>query len=397
MLVWGLSLLLLVSPFAANAKIVRILDFDGSIVNDHGPTATWITPWVLKRVEELHTTLQQAPNESITVDIVDPEQIAYINQKHGKDFELNKPLRWSLQLPETLQISYDEYVRFQNEWAASEASIGGLKPVLLNADPLHPERERLILPGYYREFDSTFTYYRSSSSGENHLLPQFEEAEARAAALGAPATWKGQGFDYLVAGLSQSSTVQDVHVLTKRGQKAKEFYELFDKMKSKGLFRYSVSADGKRPDIIALSLPEARIHGRSTVEQKVNAVRNIFESTVRSAGSKHMELSVDSTGRSTSEKKPGHVLLIVEDEPAIFDGFIEMALKLSGGISGDQVKIVLVNAGSDEDVRRSRFPYRTVVISAGRQVREALPEEIGAWTKQGRISFSCLHMHLGGI
>ncbi|PWU21684.1 MAG: hypothetical protein C5B49_02180 [Bdellovibrio sp.] len=364
----------------AQAKTVYLFDFDGTLVNDRGPTASWITPWVMKRIDKLHTVLQSSPKKPIPVELKDPAQIAYVNERFGLGHDPGKPLRWDLELPEALQISSEEFMKFQQLWGTREGMLRSLEPVLLNPDPLHPERERLILPGYFRLFDLTFLFYRSSQ--ENHLLKFYKEAVERAKAWGPPYTWKGRAFELFAEAMARPETVQDVTVFTAGGQDPGDFYALFDQWKADGHIRNSTGIGGRRPTVLPLSSPESRVFGEELTEQKVTVLRQRFESLVRSAGEPHL---IEGSGALA---QAGHLLVTAEDIPGIFEALRQKELSLSGGRGADQVAMLLANCGSEEEVERAGKP-RALLITKERSEQAVSAERVMSLVRPRRMSISC--------
>lgn len=379
-------------PFTASAKVVGLFDMDSTLFEDRGLYAAWITPWILKRVEQLHSTFQQLPNRGIEVELTTPEQIAYYNEEYKTMLPTDTPVRVTLNLPDQITVSTNEYNRLEWELARGEKILGGLKPVLLDFDPVFPDRELLIIPGYYRIFDQTFKYYRESTGSrqKNYLLLNLEAAKERAKILNTSTKdgsyrWQGPAFPLFQTMMSSPETVSNVIRFTSRGHRLKDYWAFDDQLVKEGLIKFSKAAGGERPLVHSLSQPEARVYGNSLVEKKVDVVRNTILALYYSAGKKHSEL--DKYGKMRAV----HTLIVAEDDPAYVDAIANLMLAMSGNLFADRVKLVLFNTGLEEEVRNSANPQRWTVFFQGRHVRPALPEEIEFWHKP-----SCEALLAGG-
>lgn len=378
----GILFALLVWPIVwpADAKVIVIFDIDGTIFNDKGPDAAWRTPWLLKRIEQMHSLFQQPPNQPISVELTDPDQIRYYRQKMGLPFGAPGPLRVKIQMPEQIAVSYDEFYRLQEGWAKSETIAGDLKPALLAYDPLRPKKERLIIPGYYRTFDLTFKYYRESRRppGQSYPVNDYIEARERARLLGAPYTYKGRAFPLYQAMMSNPETVLNAQRSTSRGHSQAEYWALDDRMVLEGDIASARGPNGERPIVHSLSQPDARTYGETLVQKKVAVVRGSVEAQFRSAGSRHRELHPDARRAASGEQIELNTVIVPEDEPYYVAAIAEEMVNLSASYFSDRVKLVLFNCGSDHEVAEARFPWRWTVFFA-RQARAATESEIEAW------------------
>lgn len=370
----GIFYVVVLFSHLTQAKIVGLFDFDGTLVEDRGPVATWITPWVLKRLEQLHTGFQQLPNQPVEVTLNDPLQIEYYNRRHGTQFPLDRSVRVSLDLPEQIHISYDEYHRLEGDLAKGEAVFGGLRPVLLNPDPMRPERELLIVPGYYRSFDLTFKYYRESTGlrPKNYLRADLLQARERTRLLGGASHWQGFAFPLFQAFMANEISVSNVQIFTSRGHKLTDYSGLWDELARGGEIGVSKGKGGIRPLVHSLSRPEARIFGRTLAEKKVQVVRAVLESLYHSSGPKHWV-------ENRSGPALRHTLIIAEDEPSYVDAIAQFLLNMSGSYYADRIEMVLVNTGSELEVKNAKFPYRWARFEPGRRVRAATEAEIANW------------------
>lgn len=370
----GIFYIIVLFSYCTQAKVVGLFDFDGTLVEDRGPGATWVTPWVLKRLEQLHTGFQQLPNRPVEVTLSDPQQIDYYNRRYGTQFPLNSSVRVSLSLPDQIHVSYDEYHRLEADLAKGEAVFGGLRAVLLNPDPLLPDRELLIVPGYYRSFDLTFKYYRESTGlrAKNYIRADLLQARERTRLLGDDSHWQGYAFPLFQAFMANEISVSNVQIFTSRGHKQTDYAGLWDELVRGGEIGVSKGRGGVRPIVHSLSRPEARIFGRTLAEKKVQVVRGVLESLYHSSGPKHWV-----ENRSGAALR--HTLIIAEDEPSYVDAIAQFLLNMSGSYYADRIEMVLVNTGSDLDVQNAKFPYRWTRFEAGRRVRPATEVETANW------------------
>jgi hypothetical protein len=362
-------------PITSGAKVVGLFDFDGTLTHDRGSGPGWVTPWILKRVEEMHTTYQQYADGPIDVTLTSQPQIEYYNSRNSTHAPINQPARVKLRMPEQILISYDEYYRYQLMFAKGEGYLGSLTPVLLDYDPMFPERELLIVPGYYRTFDLTFKYYREGTGARpsNYLNRDFRSALERTRRLGDGFSWKGKAFPLFQSLMASPETVQDVQIFTSRGQSSREHRAFWRSLASTGEIAHVRGPEGQWPIVHALGSPESRIYGRTLSEKKVDVVRNVLNSLYHSAGSKHLELNKNGKIART------HTLIVAEDEPSYVDAIANYLFEMSGGYYADRVKVVLFNTGQDEEIPHARFPNRWTVFLPGRQARPAYETEIQQW------------------
>lgn len=372
-------LALVLTSQVCTAKVVGLFDIDGTLNNDKGSSSAWRTPWLLKRLDHMHSLFQQSPNKPIEVELTDAKQIAYYNQRFGTHHDVNTPVRVAINLPQQIAVSYDEYSKYQELWAKSETVAGALKPILLDYDPLRQNKERLIIPGYFRIFDLTFKYYRErSGGGKNYIVQDYEQGKQRVQALGAPFEWKGRAFALFQAFMAHPETVLNAQRFTSRGHRSEEYWQWDDHMVADGEIAFATGPDGKRPIVHSLSQPEARIYGQSLVEKKVQVVKGAAEALFRTTAPKHKELAPDAERAAQGIEVETHTVIVAEDEPSYVAAIANYMVNLSGSYFADRIKLVLFNTGSDEEVAQSRFPWRWTVIT-GRDGRPATEAEIQKW------------------
>lgn len=373
-------------PFA-HAKIVALFDKDGTLNHDRGPDSAWVTHWLLKRVEGVYSVAQQVPNKKVSVRLTEPAHIEYFKQNIGTTIlsETSNGMEVRLSLPDQLRLSFEEYQRIEKSLSHAidnEASpLGDVRPFLLDFDPVNPGRERLIVPGYYRKFDSTFKYYRASTGGKtkNYIINDYEDAKNRLRFLGPGYTWKGRAFPLFKALMSHPSQIRNVHIFTSRGHRIADYHAFFDRLQEDGEIAYSKSDLGEKPVIHSLNLPESRIYGTNLTEKKVTAVKHVLDALYQSAGDKHWE-PANMQGELVATKI--HTIIVAEDDPAYLDAIAMHMFDASGGYLGNQVKLVLFNTGTDDEVSKARFNHRWTVFYSPRKYRAATQAEIDFWTAE---------------
>ncbi|MCO5114187.1 MAG: hypothetical protein M9899_08425 [Bdellovibrionaceae bacterium] len=333
------------------AATVYVLDFDGTIVNDAGPRATWKTPWVLVRVNQLHSVAQTAFLE---------------NQ------------------PERIELSYAEYRGLLSRLAKGDGLLGDLTDVKLTPDPFL-RRPLTIRPGFYKvNPDITFEYYKTNSNpkGPSHLLSSYEQALVRAdKGLGRRDAWQGPAFTLLQKALSESSDQSRVIISTARDQKLTEFLHLFSQMEKDGHLKFAEPLSPESNKVIVRnleSLTEGLELGRSLSERKVQSVVETAQQLLISPLKPHVEGTTQNLSYALEAK---HTLIVAEDHPGYVAKIGQKLAELSREYRfKDAIRFVLLNAGVESDLVGARWANRWTVFEGG-FAREASPEEIRAWTK----------------
>lgn len=350
-----LALTICVVP--AQAKIVRLLDFDGTIVRDHGPFSTWRTYWILQRVDQLHSMMQ--------------------------------PVAGLREAPETLQISFDEYLAY-NRFLAKNGIINGFQSVLLERDPLRPNRPLSFVPGFYQVEDNlTFKYYRPSGQpNRNYILSDYREALARTKILNSEGEtrydWRGGAFSLFRAGLGKKESVGDTVIFSARWSYPSQLQQLVEQMRKDGFIANSVGKnfDGTKAYVRfhALSAPESLVFGRGGIgRKKVAVLTDEVRQLLWSASPKHRELAVGESAAKAGKFIEAHAIVVAEDDPR----YVEDLRKAMENLSSDlyystKIKFVLVNTGAQDAIQSARWKWKYTVFDRGIG-REALPEEIAFW------------------
>lgn len=352
---------------AQAGRTVRLLDFDGTIVDDQSATSTWRTDWILARIDRMHSAMQVVPAQEAA--------------------------------PPTLSVSYRDYLRYANR-LGRDGMINSLTPVPLDPDPVFRGRPRSFVPGWYQIDDSiTFKRYEPTPRGTDYLVQDWQNAELRTRYMNAsgslpgpaPYDWRGPGFSLFHAGMSDPSTVGDTKIFTRRDPTDAGGQRLLDAWAAGGVIGHSRGVDG--------------LGGATTV--KWHSLVGGPESVLFSHGSRHLAADKAQVVQDEAtallhgphDGTPGpHTLIAGEDDPANVDAVARIMAELSA--SGDfayGITFVLLNASSDEAFKTARHRFRYSVFERGR-ARGATAEEIASWTAPVRARpSSSLRPACGGL
>jgi hypothetical protein len=370
---WIMQLALLMAfglaPFGTHARTLYLLDFDGTITDDQSPLSSWRTPWILRRIDRLRSLLQ--PN----------------------------PAR--LELPQTIEISYREYRQLARLLGKGDGQINSLQPITLAPDPLHPEKETEIIPGYYAVDEHiSFKYYRPARRRYySYLVNHLEEAVKRTQILNDDLVgrlgreplpeekykWKGLAFPLVQLALSNPETVTDLVVMTARWHAEWEFQKFLKTLRDLGEIQYVHGSDrGRRrvlPRFHSLAEPESLQFGRHGLgSKKANVVMAEAAQLLNSPANFHEELSADPVEAAKGVRRSTHAMIVGEDDPRFVDSIRKTLEALSGELYySHKIKFILLNTGSDEDLKQARWPWRWTVFHLGFG-REATLDEVAQWT-----------------
>jgi hypothetical protein len=324
------------------AHIKAVLDFDGTIVNDHHADSGWRTYWRLKKVEHPHNSLQ----------------VAHLTEG-----------------PATIEISFAEYRRLLPRLAKGEALLGDLNPQPLDADPLNPKRPNEIIPGIYRVSDDiSYARFRPNPSGKSFLLEDYATALKREEQTRGKSKWRGIAFPLLEAsveaqGNKEGPPTRSVVISTDRVNDESEFEQMFRKeFGVKAEIRYHL-----------LNSPEGIFFGPGPTERKVGVVAKEAEELLTGLHSTHQELVTDEVEAKAGKMAAVKTLIVAEDNPIYLEAIIKKMQALSSELRyTNQIKFVLLNAAYDVEVESNRWPWRWTVFDKGFG-RQALPEEVRLW------------------
>lgn len=323
------------------ARDVRLLDFDGTIVDDHSPQSSWRTYWVLVRNDEPTSAMQVAPSG----------------------------------VPATLRVSYRDYLHTVRFLGRSDV-FNSLTPLSLEPDPIQRGRPNVFIPGhYYVDPAMSFKYYRPAvGRGKSYLVRDYLHARERTEILNsadeAQFSWRGPAWSIWAAGLAQPETVQDTKIFTSRWHHEWEWGEWLRLLKEHGEIRQIEALDhaGRmiRPVVHNLKSPEARVFSRisgSLAEKKVQVVLDEAMALLHSPG------------------REKHRLLVAEDEPRYVEA-IGLALRDLSGSYGyrHRIQLFLFNTGLDWEREGSPFADAWTVFEDGFH-RPATADEIASWSQ----------------
>lgn len=319
-----------------HSKIIYILDFDGTIVDDGRLDSVWKTPWVMRRIDRVNSSTQ------LRLNLVES--------------------------PETIEVSAAEYVALAGQWSVGNGSVGSYKEVKLQKDPFL-NRPELIIPGYYFVDENlTFRFYKKGPNDENYLELHYQQARQRIQALGVdPLSFAGPAFPVLVQALSSSSTVGDVHIFTARNQGHDAFQLFFQQLSDDGFVKFS-SGENKRglvtkPTLHQLQGLESILYGRYLTDGK----KSVAENLIRQLSNSSADLTNDYSSEDPSKVSSTHTVIIAEDDPSNIQALFKLLNELSHGHTTRKLKIVLMNTAPDHVLRASSYPYnlKWVVFNQG--------------------------------
>lgn len=337
---------MLASP-AAVARRVYVLDKDGTINDDQSPTATWRTPWVLRRIDQVRNLLQIGERK----------------------------------LPETVEVSYREYRRLAPRLGRGPGQVGPPGTVTLDYDPVDPNRELTFEPGRYAvDPDTTFRHYREPTGrGRSSLVRDLKAAILRTKLMheaGEPGDWRGPAFPLLRQALRFAPSSNELILVTARNHSPGEWRRFFGVLKEEGLVNFVPKA----LRVYSMTDEESLQFGRDGMGPKKSAVMDAVAFDLLSDQDLHEELSPDAYEAARGETRMGHTLIFGEEEPRYVDSLRrQMQASSSDLYLTHRIKFVLFNAGFDEEVAEAFFPWRYTVIHKG-VGRAATPAEIALWT-----------------
>jgi hypothetical protein len=355
-----LSFFVLSTPIHTQAKIVYVLDFDGTIVDDAHIASPWKTPWVLRRIDRLNSSTQ-------------------VNQN-------------LIQSPETIEVSFAEYISLVGKWSVGNGSVGSYREARLNQD-LYLNRPKTIIPGYFFvDENSTFRFYKKGPHEENFLLLNYQQAMERIKKQKLdPLSFAGSAFPMLMKAMSNPLTVGDVHIFTARNQGDEAFQMFFEQLEADGFIANAIGQNKRglptRPTIHQLQGIESILYGRNLVEGK----KSVAESIIRQLSNSSAELTQDYSAADPTKVVQTHTVIVAEDDPNNVKALVQLLNELSHGHTTRNLKIVLMNTAPDHILQSSLFPFnmKWVVFNHGFP-RPATSQEIKNYTGEKSLSQSHL-------
>lgn len=351
------SLLLTAMPTETLAHLTIVSDLDGTVNNDRGENAGWITPWRLKLIPDRRTPLQPSPREELE----------------------------GVQFPEYIDVSYAEYLSLRRLWGKEGGAIGDLNPITLPPVPLFRETSIHVIPGYYQiDRPDTYQFYRPATDGTNRLLLGLRDAVKRSKA-NPKLEWKGMAFPLMQAALSNDANRTFV-LSTARDELNVNIAEFFQELKKLDYIQRQVELkDGKLDGVRAhfLSSPDAIRFGHTMSERKVGVAVAEGEQALSTPKAEHLELVPNEEGALRGETRMGHTLIFPEDDVRYATDMVRRLREISSDKDFTQrIKFVFFFAGREEDLGSPALPYRWIVFDKG-FMRKALPVEIADWMGVG--------------
>lgn len=323
------------TPCAEARRIRRILDFDGTINNDQGPTSTWRTYWQLERIDNQHTLLSPVP------------------VAEGA--------------PSSVFLSYREYLELV-QLVGRNGLFNSTQPVRLEADPVFLNRPLEFVPGWYQvNPTTTFRFYRPASRGDGYLVRDLNYAEERTRILNAGTdgrtfTWQGPAWGIFAAGTDSPERIEDLVISTSRWHERHEWQAFFDRLKAMGAIAHSHgrSRDGQETAI--------RVHNLKSPESRL-----VASDTQELVHAKARVINFEATDLIHSRRLPGSVsdepdiLVVGEDDPRYVDSIVRQIEELSAtGNFVYDVRFVFFNATQEQFLSSARYPFRWTTFERGR-------------------------------
>ena len=355
-----LNFFILFTTVQIQAKVVYVLDFDGTIVDDADIASPWKTPWVLRRIDRINSSTQLSQN--------------------------------LIQSPETIEISFAEYISLMGKWSVGNGNVGSYREAKLSADPFL-NRPKTIIPGYFFvDENSTFRFYKKGPQEENFLLLNYQQAMERIKKQKLdPLSFAGPAFPMLMKAMSNPLTVGDVHIFTARNQGDEAFQIFFQQLEADGFIANSIGQNRRglptRPTLHQLQGIESILYGRNLVEGK----KSVAESIIRQLSNSSAELTQDYSAADPSKVIQTHTVIVAEDDPNNVKALVQLLNELSHGHTTRNLKIVLMNSAPDHILQASLFPYnmKWVVFNQGFP-RAATAQEIKNYTGEKSLPQSHL-------
>lgn len=272
---------------------------------------------------------------------------------------------------EKLVISTYDYRRLRNLLSYGQHTPGSLKPFELSDG-------RVIVPGNYQVlFDQSFQFFRPSGvKAQSHLVDQFTDTFS---IRGKSNSWQGLYWESMRKILSTERGAKAFRILTSRGHESWEWDALFNLFLEKKWVSHLPNSSQfhnvarREYDSITVRFDD--------ISLKVNLIEKAARAlNDRSLSSEDLRLAADGVSQ-----KQLHTLVFVEDNPDIVEAAFQKfkALALSRRFP---IKYVLINTGTDEEVRLSRRP-RSLVLKEDGGFRLAAEEEItGEVVKKAKAS-----------
>ncbi len=306
-------------------RLVLISDFDNTLT---GPA--WKTFWYLKKIPSLQTWFQ-----------------AQLTANYG-GFDY---------LPAEIPITEQEFTeRVRDKMAVREATGDytprSFEPLLLPAVEGSSVRSRPItlVPGIYTVTNDSFRDFRSQQNSmllvDNDISRQNEtQKESRF----------GLSFPIFQKLASRQENLENIYVVTARAQGEQEFLDLFNEWVREGWLRFTqVIQRGvvrSSINVFPMGQGEGLLYGQKLSQRKVQLVRDQIIN--------HYRLLANQRQRK-------YTLIIAENDPDTIKSYFQMLAEIMTVKEFKKhLDVLLVHAGSQQEVERSGLPSRYTTFKNG--------------------------------
>lgn len=309
-------------PTSLWAATIVMSDFDNTIVETReAQDGTFQTPFVLFRIEQRATTLQDAPRG-----------------------------------PAEIHLSPIEFHRNRAYFGKGSGQPGALNRKIELQDGT------VVNPGlYYVRNPESFRHFFSTDD-RNNPLEDLKAAQSR----DAEGKWKGPFWETMVKILANPESARTFGLITARGHTEKDWVEFFEYLKKTGeienLPNFRLFHNVSLADYDQFSLTW------NTAQQKVGVMREMVQHLGRTPVTDE-RLSPDGKTR-----EPYHYLIFVDDNQETLDAAIRVFQQYAQNKTV-RVKFGVFNTGNRTEVTASRRPQYAIIKSDG-TFRHATPEEI---------------------
>lgn len=306
-------------------RLVLISDFDNTLT---GPA--WKTFWYLKKIPSLQTWFQ-----------------AQLTGLYG-GFDAQ---------PAEIPITEQEYTeRVREKLAVREANGDytprSFEPLVLPAVENSPIRGKPItlVPGLYTVTNDSFRDFRSQQNSmllvDNEISRQNETKNESRFGLSFPI------FQKLA---SRQENLENIYVVTARAQAEQEFLELFNQWAREGWLRFTQAVQRgvvlSSINVFPMGRGEGLLYGHKLSQRKVQLVRDQIIN--------HYRLLA-------TQRQKKYTLIIAENDPETVKSYFQMLAEIMTVKEFKKhIDVVLMHAGSQEEVERSGLPSRYTTFKNG--------------------------------
>lgn len=221
-------------------------------------------------------------------------------------------------------------------------------------------------PGDYflDSFESYVFLRKGSSSGENHLLRFWNEANQRS--LMGQGKWQGS-FWPILKEKTFAGRQSEVYIISDRAHSREEWASFSTALVQQ---RY-LTAPLPKENVFFLGSPEFEVLGRDPIERKVSLLYRIALREIERIPLKESDLRLNANG---NEFTKSHLMVIAEPNQKVLADLIRELGKIVSG-RFVPIKIVFLNDGTDEEVKSSGRARAFVMTSDGK-TRKVTPAEL---------------------